>query len=169
MANYFNNRLSVTLTATQLAQVATSLSQLETILGFRIGLTIEERKKLYKLGPARRPFAEEVRTMYNAGQNFFPPYILAPEFIKDFVLFEQLDSFSARLEALAFAVSDTQMLAGHETLEPARQYYQTAKNGEASGIPGASAVVARLSPFFDGMGNFKDKTEEEGEDTPPVA
>jgi hypothetical protein len=150
------NRLSVTINPTKMATINTALSTLEAHLDFLIGLTPKERQGLPKIGAANRPFIEDVAAFVDSGSDYFPKHIASVEFSKDHVLYDQLDSFSARLEKLSRMVQDTQMLAGHEALSAGLRYYEGARGAEEDGDRGASAIVARLAPRFDGQGNFKE-------------
>lgn len=165
MINIYVNRLDGSLSNAQLAAIKQALDTLEANLPFLIALTPEERMKLPKLGAGNKPFTDDVRMLFKAGSNFFPPFIDATAFEKDLLLYEQLDNFKARLETLSRKVNDTQMLAGHEALIASLRYYETAKSGVLSGAPGAQSAVDRLSERFDGQGNFNEAEEE----TPPAA
>ena len=153
--NIYVNRLSWVLTPAKISAVKNALDALDTALDGLVGLTPKERQTIVKLASGNKPFVDDVNTFANAGKDYFPKHISLVEFQKDYDLYNQIDSFSARLETLTRKVVDTQMLAGHEALVAGLRYYEGSKSALEDGDPGAQAVVDRLAPRFDGQGNFK--------------
>ncbi len=148
MTNLFNNRLSVTLTDSDLQSALALIQQLDSNLPFLIGLTDQERMVLPKINRSNKLFVDDALQAMRSNAFLMPMYIDQTELEKDLVLFEQLSEIEQLLTRLLTKVSHTRTLAGSEAFAASLMFYRMAKAAAQSGLPGAEAVADRLGRRF---------------------
>ena len=109
-----NNRISATLTATDVTAILAAYVIIKTKLPFLITLSPAERKKMRKMGQKRHGYFQDV---YD-GVNAFPSAIIAgfplAEYTKDATLWTALMQLAPQIMGIAESLDDTMMQLGSE-------------------------------------------------------
>lgn len=152
MANLTNNRLSITLTPEELKKALNALQEVNAVLPFLTGLTVEERMKLPKIDGSNRLFVQDALKVMKQNGAIMPNFVNVEELEKDFTLYEQLDSVLSAVNQLQEKLRDTQMLAGSEAYSSALMAYRMFQMAADAGLPGMDTVVDDLKQRFAGQG-----------------
>ena len=91
-------KISFELTEEAYGQIAQSIRALDSQLPFAINLTVEERRKLHKMGDKSIAFVEKAAQYADERPDWVPPYLDIPEFKKDLKLARQLKDLLMILE-----------------------------------------------------------------------
>jgi uncharacterized membrane protein len=152
MANLTNNRLNITATPTQIAAVKTALQTINANLPFLVGLTTEERQSLASMDVNNKTFTEDALNGAVNNPTLVPAYISVPNMQNDLTLFSQLDELLLLAQQICERIEDTKILAGSESYEAARLFYQSVKTAAEAGIAGADTIASQLGSRFSSQG-----------------
>ena len=141
------NRVSATLSTTDLLDISNAIATINSKLPFLINLTYEERKSLPKLGDKTLAFVTKSLELANQRPDILPGNLSVAEFGKDVTLYTQLYSVIQSLTLLMEKLEDTQVIAGSEAYSAALIVYQTAKISGAD-LGGLEAVLDDLAKRF---------------------
>ena len=149
-----NNQISVEIPQTVIDDVAQKLQECKTLLTpYLQGLTIDQRKKLFKMGDKTVATVQKVKTYLETNPEFAPAYMDKVEFLKDEAVVTNLSPLGNLATQLASDIDDTVMLAGSEALVAALFYYGTTKEAADKGIATAKPIYDDLSQRFARKGN----------------
>lgn len=160
MSNLFHNRLGVTLSSNDVAQIAASLEAIEQRLPFLVGLTAKELERARIIKRKNKVFVESTIAYAELSPEFMPAYIDVADLAQDFELHKQMWDIEGKLKLLLNAVTDTRILSGSEAFRKSLLYYKSTKSAAASGAPGAQDIADSLSEFFK-RGPYSKVEEEE--------
>ncbi len=145
--NMPTNRVSATLSTTDLLDITNAITTINSKLPFLITLTYDERKSLPKLGDKTLAFVTKSLELANQRPDILPGNLSVAEFGKDVTLYTQLYSVIQSLTLLMEKLEDTQVIAGSEAYSAALIVYQTAKISGAD-LGGLEAVLDDLAKRF---------------------
>jgi hypothetical protein len=136
------------LTEEAYGQIAQSIRALDSLLPFAINLTVEERRRLHKMGDKSIAFVEKAAQYADEQPDLVPPYLDIPEFKKDLKLARQLKDLLMILEPSVEKISDTYLSAGSDAFLAARKLYSFVKTASDSGAPGSDTIAAELKKRY---------------------
>lgn len=141
------NKISATLSANDLNEIKQALSTIRGKLPFLISLSVDERKRLARLGDRSRAFVSKALEVATQTPDFLPRSFDIEEMRKDVELFQALDSIRLDLMKLAEQVDDTYETAGSEAYAAALVVYRMLKDSD-SGTEGLDSVADELAQRF---------------------
>lgn len=155
------NQISIEIPQTVIADVTEKLQECRTLLApYLQGLTVEERKSLFKMGDKTVATVQKVKDYVETNPEFAPAYMNKEEFLKDEALVTTLSPLGNLADQLASDISDTIILAGSEALAAALFYYGTTKEAADRGIATAGPIYDDLKQrFVQRSRRFPPKTE----------
>ena len=146
MAN--DNRISVTITDQQVADILTSLAALETALPFL--LNREPGDKTVLLGEKSVGFDEKCAAYMRSNPEFIPSYLVDHEVTKDRVARAQFLKFLPQLRQLAAKANDTFDVIGNELMLADLAYYNNTGDAAKRGRPDAQSIHDDLATRYPG-------------------
>ena len=139
------NKVSIEISPADLQSIKDAIAVLQAKLGpMLIALTEEERRSLFKMGEASRPFVEKVLEYVVSNPEFLPPFTDVGEMQKDWKAISDLLPIFNAMSQLCSNLDDTLMEAGSEIMVPSTAYYKSAQMAVRLGVPSAKPVVADL-------------------------
>lgn len=143
------NQISIEIPKTVIGDVTDKLQECRTLLApYLQGLTVEERKSLFKMGDKTVATVQKVKDYVETNPEFAPAYMNKEEFLKDEALVTTLSPLGNLADQLASDISDTIILAGSEALAAALFYYGTTKEAADRGIATAGPIYDDLKQRF---------------------
>jgi len=143
------NLVSLKITAEQLAEIRSKMSDLETkVKPLLVALSPQQKKELPKMRDRTQAFVGKVVHYVDTNSEFVPPYMDAVELKTDFEAVTALTEFYNRIEQLAELLNDTIILSGSEAYKSALHYYNTVKQSAKAKVPGAQTIFDDLKVQF---------------------
>lgn len=144
------NKVSIEINPADLQAIKDAVAVLVAKLGpLLIALTDEERKSLYKMGEASKPFAEKVMEYVVSNPEFLPPFTDVSEMQKDWKAISELLPIFNSLSQLCSNLDDTLMEAGAEVMVPANSYYKSVQMATKLAVPSAKPIYDDLKVRFE--------------------
>ena len=143
--------IDATLSAADIQAIKDAISSIEAKLPFRITLTTEERKSLFKTGSSRFSLVADAAAIAQNYPAIFPAAFDTAEFLRDFALFQQLTELKLAVDSLASQVDDTCLAVGSEAAQAALQVKDYAEAAEDT-VPGLKPLAEKLRQHFDRSG-----------------
>ncbi|MGF1536766.1 MAG: hypothetical protein ACFB4J_09835 [Elainellaceae cyanobacterium] len=154
-----SNQVDAQLTAQDIEDVMEAIATIRTKLPFLVGLSIEERRRLSKLGRKSQTFTHQALDVAAQHPELMPRFFDVDAARRDMALFVALNPVLQAVSELQTLVRDTQTLAGSEAYAAARMAYSAAKTmGQRLGL---NDVVEQLSQRFDRTGSFPPEQPED--------
>ena len=145
------NNLSVTIPQADVDAVKAAFATINSKLPFLISLTIEERKKLLKMGPKSVDFVQGCLRAANNNPTIFPASFSVPEFAKDVNAYLPISELLLLTNSLAEKLNDTAMALGSEGMKQSLDVFDYVKTA-AKRTPGLKSVVEELGQRFKEQG-----------------
>lgn len=139
--------ISAKLTETELQDIKTALATIEAKLPFLIHLTVEERRKLFKMGNKSLAFVSNSLTAAQSNPDILPASFSLDEFNSDYQLATALTEVHFRLQQLTEKVDDTLMAVSSEAMTSSLTVYDYVKTA-AKKTPGLKAIAEQLGDRF---------------------
>jgi hypothetical protein len=139
--------ISAKLTETDLQDIKAALTALEAKLPFLIHLTVEERRKLFKMGNKSLAFVSNSLTAAQANPDILPASFDLDEFTSDYQLATSLTEVHLRLKQLTEKVDDTLIAVSSEAMNSSLTVYDYVKTA-AKKTPGLKAIADQLGERF---------------------
>jgi hypothetical protein len=139
--------ISAQLTETDLQEIQAALAIIETKLPFLVNLTVEERRKLFKMGNKSLAFVSNSLTAAQSNRDILPARFDLDEFNRDYQLAATLNEVHFRLQQLTEKVDDTLMAVSSEAMTSSLMVYDYVKTA-AKNTPGLKAIADQLSERF---------------------
>jgi len=158
------NKISVEITQEKDTVVNEMVDKLSAELDFLVALTVEERRKLAKMGRKNLDIVERSCQYAEGNPKYLPAYMPFMEFKKDVLLSQWLRKLEKKLDQFTKNLKDTAILAEAEAYRTARYYYQSVKSSAISGDEVAEQITTDLAVHFKKKGNRKNNKPPE---TPP--
>jgi hypothetical protein len=163
MANVMENRISTTLTETELNELTIARTGYMNILRAKtLALTAEELSSLNSMAVSNFVFVKDTLQASDAeGASLLPPAIAAliPEASKDAGVFTQLDAEELLLQDLLTRVQHTKRMAAHEAYNVCTKVYEQYQMLAEAGVPGAVTRYNALKDRFKDNGGGRPKDE----------
>lgn len=138
--------VDATLSQQEIDTIITALKTIREQLPFLVGLSIQERRQLPKMGRKAQTFSVRALDMAVQHSNVMPRHLDIAAARRDVALFESLNPILQAVNHLRELLEDTQMLAGSEAYAAARLAYSSAKvSGKNLGL---DEIVTDLSQQF---------------------
>lgn len=154
-----SNRISIVIASEVHQEAMTKIADCRNLLKpFLHPLSLAERATLVKMGDRTKPFVQKALDYAKINADFLPPSINREEWQKDLEGWEDLVAIKNQLNQLLSDLDDTIMLLGAEAYDPARWYYNLAKQAANRGDSSAKPIVDDLSQRFAGNGHKKANT-----------
>jgi hypothetical protein len=144
------NRVSIVITAQQKADILAAIAALKAKLTFTIGLTMDERTTILKLGDKSVAFDKKCTSYMAARPDLIPPFIDVAELNKDRAALDEVNDIQRALNEVNQALADTATQIGHEIILPDFSYYNNVGFCAKNGVAGAQAIYDDLSERFPG-------------------
>lgn len=145
-----DNLLSVTIDNIAMDTILQSILTIKMQLPFLLKLSPTERQVYSRMGDKSSPFVEKALAYAETNPHLVPPYLLVPEFKKDFELVKSLTKVMQPLQSLVEAIDDTMVVAGYESYNAALVFYNSAKRAADNGVQGTQSIVNDLKQRFPG-------------------
>ena len=141
------NRISLSVSAEQLAAISAAIDTLETQLAGLIELSVDDRRKLVKMGDKSEAFCRQTLIVLDQNRQMIPPSLDLARAEDDLRTLDQLRPVFARLRQLVGRADDSEMAIGSDILSTALDGYALAKVfGKGSGLDTLrEAMSARVS------------------------
>jgi hypothetical protein len=139
--------ISARLTEADLQEIKAALAAIEAKLPFLIHLTVEERRKLFKMGNKSFAFVSNSLTAAQSNPDILPASFKLDEFVNDYQLSLALAEVHLRLQQLTEKVDDTLMAVGSEAMNNSLTVYDYVKTA-ARKTPGLRAISDQLGERF---------------------
>lgn len=144
-----NNLLSVTFTEAELTQIDNALTAIETVLqGKTIHLTPEQRQTYGRIAEQNKLFVNKAKGYMEQYPQHVPNFIDKPEFDRDYVARQQLESRFQRLSSINEQLSDTKTLLDHDNYHNAITFYRNIKYLSGENVPGTTFLHQDMQQFF---------------------
>jgi len=135
------NLISATLTDGDVTDIKAKLDEVKVKLPFLIGLTIEQRKKIFKMGDKSVSFCDEAHAAANNHPTVLPGNFDLNEYNKDDDLYAPLFEVYDYLRPLFESINDTLMVLGNERMRQSTVVYKAFKS--AAEIDPTYETIAR--------------------------
>ena len=146
-----SNKISAVFTVGEKATVLAKIADVKVQLPFLITLTVEERKKLRKMGPKSVAYVQQCV----AGAKAFPDELKknfnTPEMEKDFNLISNLLDVQVECQALLELINDTMMAGGIDAMQASDEVYDSLKSSAKTNA-NVKEMVKLISERFKGQG-----------------
>ena len=139
--------ISAKLTEADLQEIKTALATIETKFPFLVHLTVEERRKLLKMGNKSLSFVSNSLTAAQSNPDILPASFDLAEFTSDYQLATTLSEVHLRLQQLTEKVDDTLMAVSSEAMTSSLTVYDYVKTA-AKKTPGLKAIADQLGDRF---------------------
>lgn len=139
--------ISAQLTETDVQEIRAALATIQTRMPFLINLTVEERRKLFKMGNKSLAFVNNSLTTAQSNRDILPASFDLDEFISDYQLATTLSEIHLSLQQLTEKVDDTLMAVSSEAMGSSLTVYDYVKTA-AKKTPGLKAIADQLGERF---------------------
>jgi hypothetical protein len=139
--------ISAQLSPEDLQDIKAALTTIETKMPFLIHLSIDERRKLYKMGNKSLAFVSNSLTAAQSNPDILPASFDVSEFKMDYELATVLNDIRTSLQQLNEKVDDTLMAVSSEAMSSSLTVYDYVKTASKK-TPGLKAVADQLGERF---------------------
>ncbi len=139
--------ISAKLTEADLQDIKAALATIEAKLPFLVHLTIEERRRLFKMGNKSLAFVSNSLTAAQSNPDILPASFNLEEFVSDYQLAAALTDLHLRLQQLTEKVDDTLIAVSSEAMTSSLTVYDYVKTA-AKSTPGLRAIADQLGDRF---------------------
>jgi len=150
--------ISATLTTDNLTQIKTAIATIQENMPFLISLTVDERRKRFKMGDKSLAFVNNSINVTQNNPEVVPSSFDIAEFEKDYHLTVALTEVLGLLDQLTEKVDDTLLAVGSESIASSLLVYDYVKTA-ARHSPGLKSVAEQLGERFKSIGNRRPKVD----------
>ena len=108
--------ITATLSQKDIQEIKAALQTIQQKLPFLITLSVEERRKLFKMGDKSLAFVKNSLTAAQSNRDILPASFDLDEFVRDYQLAATLTELLLGLRQLTEQVDDTLMAVGSEAM-----------------------------------------------------
>jgi hypothetical protein len=151
--NYLKNQtmayqnITATLSEADIQEIKAALQTIEQKLPFLITLSVEERRKLFKMGDKSLAFVKNSLTAAQSNRDILPASFDLDEFVRDYQLAATLTELLIGLRQLSEQVDDTLMAVSSEAMTSSLTVYDYVKTA-AKKTPGLKTLAEQLGERF---------------------
>ncbi|MBL7732289.1 MAG: hypothetical protein JNM88_14015 [Chitinophagaceae bacterium] len=152
------NLVSFVIPEDTLKKVKENLVEIIALLTpYLIGLSVEERQNVLKMGDKTIPFVQKVSDYCKLNPDFVPNFLDVNEMQKDLMAASQLDELLKMVNSLRGNLDDTVMLCGSEAYTASLFYYNSVVYAARKNNPSARPIAYDLSERYPGRKKAKQK------------
>ncbi|QLE40188.1 hypothetical protein FD723_06795 [Nostoc sp. C052] len=145
------------LTPADIQEIKAAFATIEAKLPFLVTLSVEERRKLFKMGDKSLAFVNTSLTAAQSNRDILPASFDVDEFVRDYQLATTLSELLIGLRQLTEQVDDTLMAVGSETMSSSLTVYDYVKTA-AKKTPGLKTIAEQLGERFKAIKSKPAKT-----------
>jgi hypothetical protein len=138
------------LSAEDVKEIKAALQTIQKKLPFLITLSVEERRKLFKMGDKSLAFVNNSITAAQSNRDILPASFDVDEFVRDYQLAATLTELLTGLKQVTEQVDDTLLAVGSEAMSSSLTVYDYVKTA-AKKTPGLKTVAEQLGERFKAM------------------
>jgi hypothetical protein len=139
--------ITATLSEKDIQEIKAALQTIEQKLPFLITLSVEERRKLFKMGDKSLAFVKNSLTAAQSNRDILPASFDLDEFVRDYQLAATLTELLIGLRQLSEQVDDTLMAVSSEAMTSSLTVYDYVKTA-AKKTPGLKTLAEQLGERF---------------------
>ena len=139
--------ITATLTDKDIQEIKAALQQIQAKLPFLVTLSVEERRKLVKMGDKSLAFVKNSLTAAQSNRDILPASFDLDEFGRDYQLATKLTELLIGLQQLTEQVDDTLMAVSSEAMTSSLTVYDYVKTA-AKKTPGLKTLAEQLGERF---------------------
>ncbi len=139
--------ISTTLSEADMQAIKAAIKTIQQNLPFLITLTVEERRKLFKMGDKSLAFVNNSLSAAQSNQNILPPSFNVEALVQDTQLAASLTEILILLRQLTEQVDDMLMAVGSEAMTSSLTIYDYVKTA-AKKTPGLKMLAEQLGDRF---------------------
>jgi uncharacterized protein YejL (UPF0352 family) len=139
--------INTTLTDADRQAIKQAIATIQAKLPFLVTLSLDERKRLYKMGDKRLAFVQNSLHAAQSNPNILPASFDLQGFSNDYQLATSLNELLMVLNQLTEQVDDTLMAVGSEAMGSSLTVYDYVKTA-AKKTPGLKAISEQLGSLF---------------------
>ncbi len=152
--------ISAALSEAQLQEIKTAIATIRSNMPFLISLTVDERRKRFKMGDKSLAFVSNSLSVTQNNPEVVPSNFDIAEFNKDYQLTTSLTEILTLLQQLTEEVDDTLLAVGSESMASSLLVYDYVKTA-AKHAPGLKSVADQLGERFKMASNRRPKTSKD--------
>ncbi len=133
-------------------EIKHAIDLIHTKLPFLVTLSVDERKRLYKMGDKRIAFVQNSLSAAQSNPNILPASFDVQEFNQGYHMAVRLNEVLMRLQQLHEQVDDTVLAMGSEAMTHRLTVYDYVKTA-AKKTPGLKGIAEQLGTLFKAMRN----------------
>lgn len=135
------------LSQADIQEIKAALQTIQKKLPFLITLSVEERRKLFKMGDKSLAFVNNSITAAQSNRDILPASFKLDEFVRDYQLAATLTELLTGLKQVTEQVDDTLLAVGSEAMGSSLTVYDYVKTA-AKKTPGLKTVAEQLGERF---------------------
>lgn len=133
-------------------EIKAALEIIQQKLPFLITLSVEERRKLFKMGDKSLAFVNNSLTVAQSNRDILPASFDLDEFVRDYQLAATLTELLLGLRQMTEQVDDTLLAVGSEAMSSSLTVYDYVKTA-AKKTPGLKILAQQLGERFKAIRN----------------
>ncbi|OUL34487.1 hypothetical protein BV372_13885 [Nostoc sp. T09] len=144
--------ITASLTPEDIQEIKAALQTIQKKLPFLVTLSVEERRKLFKMGDKSLAFVNNSLTAAQSNRDILPASFDVEEFMRDYQLAATLTELLTGLRQVTEQVDDTLLAVGSEAMSSSLTVYDYVKTA-AKKTPGLKTIAEQLGERFKAMKN----------------
>lgn len=144
--------VTATLKEADIKEIKAALEIIQQKLPFLITLSVEERRKLFKMGDKSLAFVNNSLTVAQSNRDILPASFDLDEFVRDYQLAATLTELLLGLRQMTEQVDDTLLAVGSEAMSSSLTVYDYVKTA-AKKTPGLKILAQQLGERFKAIRN----------------
>lgn len=153
-----NSELNQMLSDQDMQEIKQAIDLIQAKLPFLITLSVDERKRLYKMGDKRIAFVQNSLSAAQSNPNILPASFDLKGFNQRYQMAVRLNEVLMRVQQLHEQVDDTVLAMGSEAMGHSLTVYDYVKTA-AKKTPGLKGIAEQLGTLFKAMRNKSPKPE----------
>lgn len=139
--------ISATLSEADMREIKTAIKTIQQKLPFLITLSVQERRKLFKMGDKSLAFVNNSLSAAQSNRDILPASFNVEELVQDTQLAASLTEILILLRQVTEQVDDTLLAVGGEAMTSSLTIYDYVKTA-AKKTPGLKALAEQLGERF---------------------
>ena len=144
--------VTATLKEADIKEIKAALQIIQQKLPFLITLSVDERRKLFKMGDKSLAFVNNSLTIAQSNRDILPASFDLDEFVRDYQLAATLTELLLGLRQMTEQVDDTLLAVGSEAMSSSLTVYDYVKTA-AKKTPGLKILAQQLGERFKAIRN----------------
>lgn len=142
--------ITIPFTAETFNNIDTAIANLDTMLTFAVNLTLDERRRISKIGPKKRVFIDRSFGYVSRDPASAPVQLLNMEnYMNDYNIYKRLLQQIPRMNQIKEKLIDTATALGHQIYLSSLVYYKYQQKLADSNVAGAKTIIADLGFLFE--------------------